>query len=519
MADQNIQMGQRNTGNTVWDNHYPKTKAENVITPSGTLVNDIANIALKANQTALDTTNINVSANATAIANIGNASPKGTYTTLVTLQAAFPTGMTGIYVVTADGNWYYWNGTAWTAGGTYQSTGIADGSITPNKLSFLPIQAVPGKNLFNKLTVTPNNYISYTDGSIIPSVGWSATEPIAQDASTPYVQTRNYQLAFYDASMAYISGITDGTYAYTTPANCAFVRISVPLVFIDDYQLEKGTVTTLYLPYLPQVPKNQTSNFHRVIIVAKTGGDYDTISAAVTASNSNVLNHVTILIMPGTYIESVDLRGKYISLVGIDKNTCIIRNDEGDYWRPPINIDANNNVSNLTVISTADAPTGGSPGFSPYAIHADSGSTEGTSELYNCHLIGEANVALGIGLHNNQTLIVNGCDIDSIYNGMTAHNWQLSGAVNQRLIVKNNHVKSGNEYALFLQDANHREGGTYDDLRDTVFSFYNNVFWSAINGKTNTVGGDAPLDANSKWGYIKLSPDSFGNNLTEINVQ
>jgi hypothetical protein len=37
--------------------------------------------------------------------------------------------------VTADGYWYYWNGTAWTQGATYQSTGITDGSITPEKVS------------------------------------------------------------------------------------------------------------------------------------------------------------------------------------------------------------------------------------------------------------------------------------------------------------------------------------------------------------------------------------------------
>lgn len=70
----------------------------------------------------------------TAIANMGSASPKGTYATLSALQTAFPTGTTGIYVVTADGKWYYWSGTAWTAGGVYQSTGIAESSITNEAL-------------------------------------------------------------------------------------------------------------------------------------------------------------------------------------------------------------------------------------------------------------------------------------------------------------------------------------------------------------------------------------------------
>lgn len=63
------------------------------------------------------------------IATFGSGSPKGVYATLAALETAFPTGTTGIYVVTADGKWYYWSGTAWTIGGTYQGTAIADSSV------------------------------------------------------------------------------------------------------------------------------------------------------------------------------------------------------------------------------------------------------------------------------------------------------------------------------------------------------------------------------------------------------
>lgn len=52
---------------------------------------------------------------------IGDGSPKGVYATLSDLESAYPTGTTGIYVVSADGHWYYWNGSAWTDGGTYLS--------------------------------------------------------------------------------------------------------------------------------------------------------------------------------------------------------------------------------------------------------------------------------------------------------------------------------------------------------------------------------------------------------------
>jgi hypothetical protein len=90
-----------------------------------------SSLAEKAQQTDLVTTNGNVSLKADKsyvdqqIANIGTASPKGTYASLSAIQTAFPTGTTGIYVTTDTGHWYYWNGSAWTDGGVYQATGIS----------------------------------------------------------------------------------------------------------------------------------------------------------------------------------------------------------------------------------------------------------------------------------------------------------------------------------------------------------------------------------------------------------
>lgn len=52
---------------------------------------------------------------------IASGSPKGVYGTYAELETAKPSGDSNIYIVEADGNWYYWNGTDWTAGGLYQS--------------------------------------------------------------------------------------------------------------------------------------------------------------------------------------------------------------------------------------------------------------------------------------------------------------------------------------------------------------------------------------------------------------
>ena len=47
------------------------------------------------------------------------------------------TDTTRIYVNTADGDWYYWDGDSWTSGGTYQSTGIGVNTIEPYMTKYL----------------------------------------------------------------------------------------------------------------------------------------------------------------------------------------------------------------------------------------------------------------------------------------------------------------------------------------------------------------------------------------------
>lgn len=57
---------------------------------------------------------------------VTSGSPSGVYSTVSALTTADP-NHDKIYVVTADGHWYYYNNTTntWTSGGVYQSTGIS----------------------------------------------------------------------------------------------------------------------------------------------------------------------------------------------------------------------------------------------------------------------------------------------------------------------------------------------------------------------------------------------------------
>lgn len=84
-----------------------------------------------------------------------------------------------IYLLTTDGNWYYWNGTQWTAGGSYASTPnallsivgsmIANDTITKDKLS-------DKINLLSKATAIQTNksirtYVSGTGATIVSNTG------------------------------------------------------------------------------------------------------------------------------------------------------------------------------------------------------------------------------------------------------------------------------------------------------------------------------------------------------------
>lgn len=65
---------------------------------------------------------------------LSSGGPKGVFSTVSDLENALPSGDSAIYVVSADGCWYYWKD-AWVKGGVYQDTKIADGSVGFGNLS------------------------------------------------------------------------------------------------------------------------------------------------------------------------------------------------------------------------------------------------------------------------------------------------------------------------------------------------------------------------------------------------
>ncbi|MBS3729574.1 BppU family phage baseplate upper protein [Lactococcus lactis subsp. lactis] len=94
-------------------------------------------------------------------------------------QASSMTDHTKNYVYTGTesgytaGNWYYWNGSAWSSGGVYQSQGISNGSIAPSKINKI-------YNLFVDSNKTPGKYIAgYDTTTLLPTLSDSASQSVS----------------------------------------------------------------------------------------------------------------------------------------------------------------------------------------------------------------------------------------------------------------------------------------------------------------------------------------------------
>lgn len=65
---------------------------------------------------------------------LSGGNPAGAYGSLDELKTAVPNGGPGVYVV--GGEWFYWKNGNWVKGGDYQSSGIAQNSVSPEMTTF-----------------------------------------------------------------------------------------------------------------------------------------------------------------------------------------------------------------------------------------------------------------------------------------------------------------------------------------------------------------------------------------------
>lgn len=166
------------------------------------------------------------------LSSVASGSPAGVYATTTALASADP-DHSKIYLVTADGKWYYHNGTTWTAGGTYQSTGVSDFSIDYSKILDIPNSTIL-VNWIDGGICSQNN--SLGEGFITTSTDYKRSEPIPLKKGMILSYDCNVDntmniLSKVDSSNAFIStlkiGNDRGTYRYIATDETEYVCITI----------------------------------------------------------------------------------------------------------------------------------------------------------------------------------------------------------------------------------------------------------------------------------------------------
>lgn len=127
-------------------------------------------------------------------------------TPLVATSTSGMTDTTRIYVNTTDGQWYYYDGNDWTAGGTYQSTGIADGSISPEKTSFFELEE---EDKLMMTDVAETTYFGFTykiTDNVLSVVSFNNQGNINKDLSCSATLTEGKEYTLYAFRTGSISG-------------------------------------------------------------------------------------------------------------------------------------------------------------------------------------------------------------------------------------------------------------------------------------------------------------------------
>lgn len=159
--------------------------------------------------------------------NFKNNSPAGVYESLEALISADP-DHSKVYITTDNGNWNYYNGSTWVAGGTYQATEIANGSIAPEMTNFKEkVGLIPSFPWIEgqALSGTTGNPITFENGCYCPTF-------IEIDNSIIYASNldKRFSILFYDSNYSYISSSSFlNTIESEVPENAKYIRITCTL--------------------------------------------------------------------------------------------------------------------------------------------------------------------------------------------------------------------------------------------------------------------------------------------------
>lgn len=254
------------------------------------------------------------------------------------------------------------------------------------------------------------------------------------------------------------------------------------------------------------------------ILVSNSNEEVNNISLKIDEI-INTKKKTQILLEPGEYKEVIDLRAnKFVNIVGLPNKTTKIIDKTGDYYSSPLNISGDGYFKNLTFVANHDEVNGVMPEITSYAVHID-WAGEGDLLFENSTFISYQNSAVGIGMHQSQTITFKDCIFytNSDYGASVyAHNNVSSGVTDQLLIFENCLFISEKGDSLRLDDSNI----IFDDGlgNDMTVKFINNYFYSKEKKRGTFFAFNKPIGKETLSGRIKLDQSSSGNNIPELNA-
>lgn len=315
----------------------------------------------------------------------------------------------------------------------------------------------------------------------------------------------------YDHYNTSTENVTD--YVVNIPNDCVMLKIT----YSNSQSMTLKKETSKIVPNI--------GGSKNVIIVDANGyGDFDTIVDACNNAN----NGDTILVYPGVYEEQVNIYGKELYIVGVNKYACILKDSSSDYRTPPLQANWGG-ISNMTIIEDASNPPSGIDDIvydghpvknMAYCIHSDNGTNIWTTThtefvVENCILENANRPCIGAGLYPYHTLKVINCEMHSGIGVVTNYkrgclyfhnNQSTSGVMEQGIIIKDNIVKCDDEVSLYASDT--QGTGTCN------CELINNTFYSAINGVSPSSIYNQMNKTNENF---KLLETCHGNNIGELN--
>lgn len=236
------------------------------------------------------------------------------------------------------------------------------------------------------------------------------------------------------------------------------------------------------------------------------------VSLSPSLAVSKVISGGTVLVLPGTYNDTISASSKAINLLGVGSGRCIIQSSSSDYYTPPLEIAAGT-VSNISfkAVNSGAANTE----LKAYGVHVDYDYSYGRNlTISNCVITSDFNAGIGIGLRGNGTLKLVGCTISGADRGIFLHDCDRENfGGNQNLVIDSCDITSiGSSPAVHL----HSQGMSNANVSLT---FTNNVLKSTGGNEllvcTNQNGGTFEDSWNSLQNYHLVN--GYGNNVAVMN--